>query len=282
MDTKRFIPGKPIILGLCGQAATGKTAVADILAPMGMYIPEENHHTQWDHLFFAMPLYELASIRRKIQGELARDRMLFEIHNVLYDLFGGSPLYGVPKYGKFTKFVKAIVDLSIDMDESVKPRSFLQQAGSMCREIDKDCFVKWTKKMITKRGLIADDEDLDYICVVSDVRLPNEAKFIAESPNGVVIKFEASPEVREKRLLNRDGFLLTSTQAEHVSEQIDNIKPKHIFATINSDDMTPKEQAQATKDLLSQLIESIPGLIQSPQDQQSITLPIGAQIGKIN
>lgn len=261
MDKKSFNPNYSAILGLCGKAGTGKTSVANMIVPKAQIAlvqeDDEAPIIELDHLFFAMPLYELASIKRHITGEKARDRMHFEVHNVLLDLFGGSPLYGVPPYKEFVNVVETIVDMPIERNLDKKPRTFLQNAGSLCREIDPDCFVNWVKKTIKKRGAAAIEKDRDYICIVSDIRMPNEAKMIAYQTNGIVIRFDASDSVRKDRLYNRDGFLMSAEQASHVSENVESIPDEYISASLDTDDLTLESQTAATKKLLNEYLEGI-------------------------
>lgn len=263
MEKKIFKSGYPIVLGLCGQAGTGKTSVANMLVPKAQQslTHEEDEDMappiEMDHLFFAMPLYELANIKRFITGEKSRDRMRFEIHNVLYDLFGGSPLYGVPPYDEFTGFVTHVAGMPIERDLDKKPRTFLQDVGTLCREVQENCFVNWVRKTVIKRGAIAADLEHDYLCIVSDIRMPNEAEMIMDQTNGIVIKFDASDQVRELRLMNRDGFLMSEVQAQHVSEQVETISSEFITASLDTDTLTLEEQAIATKNLLNEYLEGV-------------------------
>lgn len=259
--------GYPIIIGLSGKAGTGKTVSALSMVPEKKEIPiidwdddddfgeeslEDLFH--WDHKFLAMPLYDLANIRRDNSGLNAKERMKYEVHDVLFDLFGRNPRYGLPDYDVLVDLVYEIIEMPIEMDRQKKPRSFLQNVGTLCREVDPDCFINWMIRSIKRDAAVATENKLQYVCVVSDIRMPNEAEGIIRQNNGMVIKLTASEDVRLARLMNRDGRLMTKEQAEHVSEQVDSIPNEHISCTLNTDGMTIREQAvsvvQAARELL--------------------------------
>lgn len=246
----------PIIMGISGLAGTGKTSVAEAIVPKARFI--ERSDFIWDHIFFALPLYELASIKTNVRGLREKDRQLYEIHDVLYDLFGGSPIADVPDYNELTKLVHDIYNLPIEQD--VKPRSFLQKAGDLCRDVRPDCFAKWavnkSKKLYHTNKLhqnylneaSGDDPDTEmpFIVIVSDVRFKNEAEHILDADNGVLINFSASDEVRFQRLMDRDGYMMSEEQRKHKSEnEMDAVKEMaHII--IDTDNLTIEEQANAT------------------------------------
>jgi len=60
---KNFIQGQPIIIGLAGKAGSGKTSVAESIVPKGSF-DTNKYGMKWDHLFYALPLYEMASIKK--------------------------------------------------------------------------------------------------------------------------------------------------------------------------------------------------------------------------
>ena len=242
---KTFDPDYPIILGLCGKAGTGKTSVAEYIVPN--YSVKFTPQATWDHLFFAMPLYEMASIKRGTLGDLRADRVAYRIHDTLLDLFGASPMFGAPKYDELVTLVKDIATAPIPMDDEIKPRDFLQQTGIACRAIKETCFAEWAVKKVYSRMNTLQDaqvEDLPFIGIISDVRFVNEAEAIAKQPNGLVIKFEASEKVREKRLFERDGHHMTEEQKNHISERVELIDPANIYSVIDTDNLTIQEQAK--------------------------------------
>lgn len=247
---KKFYPDHPIILGLAGNAGTGKTSVAEKIVPKAQVNPL-NNHIVWDHIFFTLPLYEIASIKKNSLGIRQKDRQLFGIHEALYDLFGGNALGNIPSYDDFTKLVKDMHNLPIE-PEGIKPRSFLQKAGDLCRSYDPDCFAKWLifKSLKSFRTYTSTDEYQDNMTpmciIVSDVRFKNEADRILVQPNGFVVCYEASDETRNQRILKRDGVLMTEDQKNHISENEIDLVKSVASAIINTDDLSIEDQVKQT------------------------------------
>jgi dephospho-CoA kinase len=251
IDKKKFYPDYPIILGLAGKAATGKTSVAENIVPKAQINKPVTDNIAWDHIFFALPLYELASIKKNSLGQRQKDRQLFSIHEVVYDIYGRNALGAIPSYEDFCKLVKDIYNLPIE-PEGIKPRSFLQKAGDLCREYDPQCFARWgiikTSQMFREYMSTQEySENETPLCViVSDVRFENEAAMIAKQPNGIVICYEASDEVRSQRMMKRDGRLMTTEQSSHKSELEMDLVKKYASAIINTDELSIEDQTKET------------------------------------
>lgn len=256
---KTFDPTQPIILGLAGKAATGKTSVAEAIVPKAR-ITDSDSNIEWDHIFFALPLYEMATVKRTILGLRQRDRQLYSLHSIVYELFGGSPIGGVPDYEILINLVRDIYTLQIEPEDR-KPRSFLQKAGDLCREVDPDCFAKWainkSKSLYRKHDTTSYDvgEETSPFCVViSDVRFVNEAEHILAQPNGVLVCYEASDDVRDNRILKRDGIHMTDEQKNHKSEQQIDLIKEMASLVINTDDMSIQDQTYVTIDVVNSLV----------------------------
>ena len=249
---------EPIIIGLHGPAGSGKTSVADSFVPGGVVnIVNQKIGNKdvpryvIDHYWFAMPLYEMVSIKRNIEGQQRRDRQLYEIHRVLVDLFSNSPLYGAPPYDELTTVVNQIQSMYLP---DGKPRTFMQEVGDMCRFYDEDCFTKWMMRHIKNQANYqmrpTDDWDApQFIAFASDIRYNNEAAMVANSPNGLVIEFTADQEVLDKRIEKRDGYVMTEDQKNHRSEALE-VDPELIDITIDTSTMTLEDQFNATKDFI--------------------------------
>lgn len=247
---RQYDQDHPIVLGLAGKAATGKTAVAESIVPKASF-GNTNSGIVWDHIFFAMPLYEFYSIRSIIEGQNAESRKLFAIHHALFDLYGNSSLGSMPPYKEFTDLVHKINNERLDFDGS-KPRSFLQKVGDYCREYDESCFAKWgTRKALSIHNkyltsLDNDEEEMPHCVIVSDVRFLNEAEAILKQPNGIIIKFEASDEVRRNRIFARDSVFMTDEQMSHRSEKEIDMMSDLVDVTIDSSDIKIEEQVNLT------------------------------------
>lgn len=247
---------QPIIIGFAGRAGSGKTSVAEHIVPKGS-IDVNKFNMKWDHIFFALPLYELASAKKNIMGHNQSSRRMYAIHDVLYDLFGASPIGNIPNYDELVRMVHSVHDMKIE-PEGVKPRTFLQHAGDICRDFDPDCFTKWAIRKSNSiyrkysqdfiSSLKEDSyEDMQHMAIIiSDVRFENEAEIILNQPNGVVVCFDASDETLNERILKRDGKPMTEEQLSHKSEKyIEKIKEISTIV-VNSDNMTIEQQAEQT------------------------------------
>lgn len=249
----------PIIVGLSGQAGTGKTSVAENIVPKGR-IGIENSDLVWDHIFFALPLYELASIKTTVRGLRQRERQLYGIHSVIYDLFGGSPIGNVPDYDELISLVYKIYNIPIETD--IKPRTFLQTAGDLCRELDPDCFVNWAFRKANSLHKVyidsLDEEEsaLPFVVVISDVRFFNEGNAIASNENGILINFTASESVRNERLYGRDGYLMSDKQKTHVSENQIDLVQEISDIIIDTDNMSVDEQSKNTINFIKGALHS--------------------------
>lgn len=257
---RHFDPDHPIVLGLAGRAGTGKTSTADRLAPQAstrFAHEDERVRVIWSHLFFALPLYELAAIRQGIEGVKARDRMRYQIHAALINVFGASPLYGAPPYEKLVDMVEEIATYPCQRDG--KPRQFLQHVGTdIMRAHDENVWVKWMDRKIREeylrfyeeylRPFEEDDHNLDglpplYAVVISDVRFPNEAEFIKAQPNGLLFRLTASDETIAKRQIERDGTEIDPEHKQHSSEtSVDLIDHSLYDRVIETDNITLDEQ----------------------------------------
>lgn len=256
MNNKTITPREPIILGLAGKAATGKTSVAEAIVPKAQ-VNVINSDIMWDHIFFALPLYELASVKRTIQGLRQRERQLYSIHSIIYDLFGGTSIGNVPDYDYLIDLVKNIYSLPLDEDGK-KPRSFLQKAGDYCRTVDENCFAKWAihKSRSLYRSYInsIEDDGLPFCVVISDVRFVNEAEAILNEPNGILVCYEASDDIRNQRILKRDGIYMSDEQKSHISEQQIDVVRNMSSAIINTDNLSIKDQVNQTIEIVNNFV----------------------------
>lgn len=241
---------QPIIIGLAGRAGSGKTSVAEHIIPKGS-LESTKHNVKWDHIFYALPLYEMATIRHSIKGYNQNSRQLYAIHDVLFNLYGGSSIGLIPEYMDLVDRAQQIQSLKIE-EEGTKPRSFLQKAGDICRQEFENCFATWG---ITKshqlyrsyiKSLTGEEEEIPFAVIISDVRFENEAQQILKNPNGVVVCFDANQDTLDARLMKRDGKLMDAEHAAHRSEQqIEAIKSMATHV-INTDNMNIEQQTAAT------------------------------------
>jgi len=255
---KKYHPEYPIIIGLSGKAASGKTSVADQIVPKAR-INNSDGDIIWDHIFFTLPLYEIAGIKKTALGYRQKDRQLFSIHEVLFDLFGGNALGNIPDYKHFTDLVDQLYHLGIE-PEGIKPRSFLQKAGDLCRLYDSDVFAKWVIYKAAKmhRDIISSESFQDNPkhvgIMISDVRFKNEADKILNQPNGMVIYFDALQRTRNERMLKRDGHLMTAEQSFHKSEKECDLVKSVASAIIVTDELSIDQQTNKTLEIINEFV----------------------------
>lgn len=259
---KTFVPNQPIYIGLSGPAGSGKTATANTIVPrssVGAYGNIQSSELAvmkevtksafpnviWDHFYFAMPLYDMVDAKTII-GDDAMSRSLYSLHKIL-----NAVMMERIEYEDLIELVYDIYSFPLDSN-GAKPRSFLQGAGDLCRSLEVNCFANYMKYKVldTYRSISVEynnhDEDPPwYFSVLSDLRMPNEAKMIKDQPNHMMFKFTARPEVLAKRIYIRDGIELTKQQAEHSSENLfDEIPDDWYDLIIDTSDITLLEQAK--------------------------------------
>lgn len=248
----------PIIVGLSGLAGSGKTSTASAIISM---VPN-GKIVQWDHIYHAMPLYEFASIKTKTIGDNAESRQLHLIHDLLKELFHSKISY--------EDMVELAYDIyAMPIEEEGKPRSFLQALGTLLRSYDVDCFSHWVTirayQVFRKWRSTCTEDELDnpFIVLVSDLRMLNEIENIRRTPNGLVLRFEASESTRNERLFARDKKYMTADQLSHETEMESTSEQflSQVDQTINTDDLDIEEQAALT---VTTIYESI-GLLQKAQ-----------------
>jgi len=235
----------PIVVGISGLAGSGKTSTAESIVAGN--VMTQIAGAWWDHTYFAAPLYALASIRRKTLGELSIERQLYQTMALYMEMYI-NPIYGAPAFDDLISLVKDTVGMPIPLNEDIKPRAFLQQVGFKARELNSKCFVNYTRSSIVKRFNSCSDQDKPYIMLVSDLRYPDEAEMILNHENSIVIKLNASQEVREDRIYKRDGKPMTEEQLNHESESFFDDIPENY--TIDTNNITLAEQSKIFSDII--------------------------------
>lgn len=262
-----FYKDNPIIVGLLGEAGVGKNCLADQFAPRAQLFSSnednENPHLPpflTDQTAFATPLHKMAGARQVISGYMADDRIKYELHAILVDLFGNNPLYGAPTY---QQLIEIVLDISRIYCEPIdqKPRRFLQDAAVWCRAVDADCFVKKTKRTIDSifREHISDPDQssIPLVVFVTDVRLPNEVDMIKSCKNGFILRLKADYDTRIQRLLERDGSVDKERLNHSTEKHFDTIDQSLIDMVIDNTDLTRKETAEAASKFIFSILGDV-------------------------
>lgn len=259
---------QPIIVGLAGQALTGKTSTGNAFAPLGFAGGYDGIF--WSHEYFSHPLYRMAGILQKVSGDHAFDRKLYEVYDILADLFNRNPLYGAPPWDSLIELTRKVATFPVP-PEGEKARTFLQKVGSWCRDIQRDCFVDTTLRLVKsncrhfyyeldrKEEMFTIDarteqsytEPTRYGAIISDVRYRNEADKILAEPQGILVKLTAREDIRNQRALERDGRLLSDEQKNHESELgIFDIPDDLCTAVVDTSDLSVPAQFVAVKKVI--------------------------------
>lgn len=240
---------QPILLGLAGNAGSGKTVVANALSPPAQVVTEDNLII-WTKLSFADPIRRMATAKQKIKGDHAWSRQCYEIHEVISDLFRSNLTYD-----EVVDLVYEVANLPIE-DESQKPRTFMQYVGTdMFRKIDSDIWVKAMKRSI-QRSFSLLKKETDFVgIVIDDCRFINECNYFKSQSQGILIRFDVSPEVAQERLIARDKKYISPEEMSHISEQELKLVPNDQFdAIINTDNLSLKEQVAQTKQVINTIL----------------------------
>jgi len=259
---KIFSKTEPIYVGFVGQAGTGKTFTAKSIVPssVSFFYHDPLRDIVWDHQWLSLPLYEIYNIRTQTIGGDVKNRILYAIHEVV-----SSVLKNNVAYDDMIELVYDLYTLEITNREGEKPRTFLQKAGDLFLKNNLNCFINSSKyKIINAQHKINADYDLNemeypwFIGIISDVRQTHEAKVIHEQRNNLLIKFEASKEALQERLLKRDGISLSETEASHRTEnEIDKIPYEWYDLVLDTSLLTKEEQVSIVKNFILSHIKEV-------------------------
>lgn len=257
MNKKTFVPTEPVYVGFVGAAGVGKTFTAKSIVPpltMSEYgSPGEFPNIVWDHQWLSFPLYNIYTIRTETTGIDKENRILYGIHDIVSSV--------MMKHIPFDDMIELIYDLyslPITNQEYEKPRTFLQQAGDLFVNANKECFARYTKykiySMWTSTCIEYERNDIDlpwYIAIVSDIRFLHEAELFHKQKNSILIKLEADGDMIKHRLLDRDETLLSVEQSKHRTENsFDSIPNEWYDLVLDTTHLTKQDQVQQVKEFI--------------------------------
>jgi len=249
-----FDPDYPILIAFAGKAGSGKTSTANAIVPTVQSSFYENKAPIiWDHTFFAAPLYDMVAVKTELEGdEGLADRILYSLHDIVYDI--------LQRDCSFEDLIELVYDLyhmpcEYDMDD--KARTFMQQAGDLCRALNEDCLASAAVRKVNSifnnlkmeydRG--GEDEPPIYLSIISDLRMKNELELIRSQPNNLLVKFKADDNQRAERLSERSGRNMTPEQLNHKSEtELDAISDEEYDIILDTSNYTLAEQATVLKE----------------------------------
>jgi hypothetical protein len=251
-----FNPEYPIVIAFAGNAGAGKTSTANAIVPgasMQRYGDQPFPSEVWDHLFFAMPIYEMVNVKTQIQGDNKDDRILFSLHDIVYDL--------VQRRCTYDDCIELVYDLfamDCDISHGDKPRTFMQQAGDHCRVLYEDCFAEKAIRTINNRFQEVsieyeryDEDPPASFNIISDLRMRNELDVVRRQPNNLVIKFIADQKILDQRIMERAGQVLNSEQKSHKSEsELLTISDDEFDVIVDTSTLTLQDQAAMVKEVI--------------------------------
>lgn len=253
-----FNPDHPIIIAFAGMAGAGKTSTANAIVPktsssFNYNLPE----VVWDHLYFAMPIYDMVHAKTHIEGDDYNDRLLYSLHDIVYDL-----LQRRCSYEDCIELVYDLFHLPCEMINGEKPRTFMQTAGDYCRSLYQNCFAEKAIKTINNRFNQLDYEyDLNdhlppiHFNIISDLRMKNELDIVRSQPNNLVIKFVADRETLDQRLIERSGRALTTEQQNHQSEsELLTMDDDEFDIIVDTTKLEFKDQVSMVKEAITQTV----------------------------
>lgn len=244
---------------ISGKAGSGKTTTAVGLCGDATRVQtrQGNNIIEWDKMALAQPLKEMIAIKRDISEA---DRRLYQLHSIVSGLYSDSPLYGAPPYDELVSMVHEIDKMGLGnyLDNY---RSFQQNAADIIRAVDPDAFSKtlFNKAVLKTSEIDRATEEFELkginyhrVLLVSDLRFDNEAEFFKKNLGVHIYELKASKEVRQSRLLERDGGLPSKKNMKHNGEQ--GISKKYVDLSIKTDTMVEADViATIKKDIYKEL-----------------------------
>jgi len=247
----RYQSDRPIHLGITGVACSGKTTLADTLAPRVRIVVDDDELSGiwWEHITMGKPFHELVSILQMTEGEAARERIRYAFHEVLADVINPSNADV-----HYVDLVDLVLELSAwNVDGDSKPRAFMQTVSSKVRALDPNCLTTSTirrmriaEAQFNKEQAEREDreEELDKVppvlgIVVSDVRIADQCGMVRDQPNNMMIKLTAPESVLRERQINLGHGAGLET---HDTESWPATAPDETFDAIyDTSEMTPHE-----------------------------------------
>lgn len=203
----RYQPERPIHLGITGVACTGKTTLANALAPQVRIVMDgdELGGIWWEHVSIGAPFHEMAAVLQTIEGEQREERVRYALHAILAELVNPANSVNVT----YDDLVDLVRDLSAWNLSGTKPRAFMQWASSRVRFMDPGCLITSTiRRMRVAEARFRTQQEADeeagrespvFGIVVSDVRIQDQYDMIRAQPNNLMIRLTAPPSVLEER-----------------------------------------------------------------------------------
>ena len=242
-----------------GPSGSGKSSVAYALGSAEGLTKVEKFGDKkliWEHKALSTPLLKLHSARCYTKGENEVDRMLWLVDDVLHNLVPPQSM----SYEDFIELIYDVVSFPINPTENeqgqlVRDRNFFTGVADLIhsRVPDGKAFARALAKEISAshsyNKVEYPNEDLQEIFIVSDLRLRPEYEFFKMMLDPITIQFKVSPETQARRMVERDGRVLTEEQKQHAT-QISPFKDEEFDLTIDTDNMSVEEQTELVRNYI--------------------------------
>ena len=242
-----------IYIGLSGLAGSGKTTTADLLAPsVGQFYhdPALAKPEIFTHFTLAAPIYDMVGIMRGTEGDGKKDRILHQLHEIIYSLIGSRL-----SYNEFYDLVNDVATWPVGTSFDAKPRKFMQDIGDLLRSVYEDCFVSHMINKVYRDTAAVDDdyyamgaEPPIHYAVISDIRYANEMEKLRDSAQVIMVKLDVSFDIANQRILDRDDVAMTKEQWDHPTEA--GFPDDEFDLIINTDELTKAEVVAEIKKFL--------------------------------
>lgn len=207
-----------VVVGIVGKSHSGQAALMESLFPSGIEgAAAGGRYGVWTQRQLSLPLVSISRIVSDTHGEEAQDRRLYQIHNELVDLLGGSL-----SYQEFVDLVQDIEFHGLAADPTTaERRDFLQWLGARLRYVDPDCLIKRLRAATIKDHMAYGSDSVDaHVVVVPDIRLRREAEFIYGSTNSLLVRLSADDDrcvkTKEEKLTNQQKQDVTELEPESI------------------------------------------------------------------
>lgn len=179
------------LVGLVGPSFAGKSLIAKQLVPTASADHEwsdDDVAVSWSEVGATRPIESLYRVKMSTKGEDGQQRRLYQIHDILVELFGGSPAYGAPLYSELVDLTYWVE--SLQADEGVLGYArFAHSLGDALREVDEHVFVKHLRTKIIRehanmlaQAKASDDSGLTlpsaHVVVVPDLHTTSEVEWL--------------------------------------------------------------------------------------------------------
>ena len=207
------------MVGLVGPSFGGKSLITKQLVPMASAHHEwddDNVAVSWSEVGATRPIESLYRVKMSTKGEDGKQRRLYQIHEILVELFGGSPAYGAPPYPEMVDLVHWVESLPVD-EGGLGYARFAHSLGDALRDVDQHVFVKHlrAKAIREQSNMLAEAKAQDesglnlpsaHVLVVPDLHTVSEVEWLVSHTYAFVFGVNIAEEPDELVKLAENSY----------------------------------------------------------------------------